>query len=366
MNTNTDTTYMQRCIELALKGEFSSKPNPRVGCVIVKNEQVIAEGWHQFAGDVHAEVHALNLANQRAKGASLYVTLEPCSHHGKTAPCSDAIIAAGISKVFYGTIDPDPRVAGRGISKLKASGVEVVGPLLADECAVLNPGFIKRMTNGLPFVRCKVAMSFDGRTAMASGESKWITGEEARQDVQLWRARSSALISGIETILADNPSLNVRLEEVEVKQPLRVICDSQIRFPCNAKMLQTPGDILLVSALEKEFKTTQDLAAKIEQIYLPNDENKIDLYALLKFLALEKECNEVLVESGSTLAGAFIKAGLVDEIILYIAPKLLGHNGLPLFTIPGLESMADQIALEYSDVSLLGKDCRMRVRVLKS
>ena len=363
---NTDTTHMQRCIELALKGEFSSKPNPRVGCVIVKDEQVIAEGWHQFAGDVHAEVHALNQANQTTEGASLYVTLEPCSHHGKTAPCSDAIIAAGISKVFYGMIDPDPRVAGRGIGKLKAAGVEVVGPLLADECAALNPGFIKRMTAGLPFVRCKMAMSSDGRTAMASGESKWITGEEARQDVQLWRARSSALISGIETILADNPSLNVRLDEVEVQQPLRVICDSQIRLPFNAKTLQTPGDILLVSALEKEFKTTQTIAANIEQIYFPNDENKIDLYALLKYLALEKECNEVLVESGSTLAGAFIKAGLVDEIILYMAPKLLGHNGLPLFTIPGLESMADQIALEYSEVSLLGKDCRMRVRVLKS
>lgn len=361
---NTDITYMQRCIELALKGEYSSKPNPRVGCLIVKNEQVTAEGWHQFAGEVHAEVHALNQVKTSAVGASLYVTLEPCSHHGRTAPCCDAIIAAGISKVVYGMIDPNPEVAGKGISKLKAAGVEVVGPLLVEECTDLNPGFIKRMTSALPYVRCKMAMSSDGRTAMASGESKWITGAEARRDVQKWRARSSALISGIETVLADDPSLNVRLDETEVLQPLRVICDSNLRLGSDAKTLQTPGDVLLVSAIEKEFLTTDKQVANLEQVCLPDDESKIDLLALLKYLAQEKECNEVLIESGSTLAGAFIKAGLVDEIILYMAPKLLGHKGLPLFTLPGLENMEDQISLEYSDVSLLGKDCRMRVRVL--
>ncbi len=361
---NTDTTYMQRCIELALKGEYSSKPNPRVGCLIVKEGQVIAEGWHQFAGEVHAEVHALNQIDTSLKGACLYVTLEPCSHHGKTAPCCDAIIAAGLSKVVYGMIDPNPEVAGEGISKLKAAGIEVEGPLLSDKCAELNPGFIKRMTSGLPYVRCKMAMSSDGRTAMGSGESKWITGEEARQDVQLWRARSSALITGIETILADDPVLNVRLEDAEVLQPLRVICDSNLKLPIEAKTLQTPGNVLLVSATEEEFKPSSTQLAGLEQVCLPNDENKVDLQELLKFLAKDKECNEVLIESGSTLAGAFIKAGLVDEIILYMAPKLLGHNGLPLFTLPGLESMEDQISLEYSDVSLLGKDCRMRVRVL--
>ncbi len=361
---NTDTTYMQRCIELALKGEYSSKPNPRVGCLIVKEGQVIAEGWHQFAGEVHAEVHALNQAQASTSGASLYVTLEPCSHHGRTAPCCDAIIAAGVSKVVYGKIDPNPEVAGKGLSKLKAAGIEVIGPLLAEKCADLNPGFIKRMTSALPYVRCKMAMSSDGRTAMASGESKWITGVEARQDVQKFRARSSALISGIETVLADDPSLNVRLDDAEVLQPLRVICDSNLRLSPEAKTLQIPGNILLVSAIEKEFETAEKKVANLEQICLPNAEKKIDLHALLKFLAQVKECNEVLIESGSTLAGAFIKAGLVDEIILYMAPKLLGHKGLPLFTLPGLENMEDQISLEYSDVSLLGKDCRMRVRVL--
>jgi diaminohydroxyphosphoribosylaminopyrimidine deaminase/5-amino-6-(5-phosphoribosylamino)uracil reductase len=368
---NTDTTYMQRCIELALKGESSSKPNPRVGCIIVKDGQVIAEGWHQFAGEMHAEVHALNQLGASASGSSLYVTLEPCSHHGKTAPCCDAIIAAGVSKVVYGMIDPNPEVAGKGINKLKAVGVEVVGPLLAEQCAELNPGFIKRMTSALPYVRCKMAMSSDGRTAMASGESKWITGEEARQDVQLWRARSSAIITGIGTILADDPFLNARVEGIELKQPLRVICDSQMRLPANAKTLKTPGEILLVTATEKVFQKpadqkNTDTVAKLEQLALPGSDNEIDLQALLLYLAQEKECNEVLVEAGSTLAGAFIKAGLVDEIILYMAPKLLGHNGLPLFTIPGLENMEDRIELEYTDVSLLGKDCRMRVRVLKN
>ena len=366
MKMNTDTTYIQRCIELALKGEYSSKPNPRVGCIIVKEGRVVAEGWHQFSGEVHAEVHALNQINNSASGAILYVTLEPCSHHGKTAPCCDAIIAAGISKVVYGMIDPNPVVTGKGIIKLKEAGIEVVGPVLADKCAELNPGFIKRMTTDLPYVRCKMAMSLDGRTAMASGESKWITGEEARHDVQLWRARSWALISGIETVLADNSSLNVRLDDVEVLQPLRVICDSKIRLPIDAKTLQTPGDILLVTAIEKAFKKPEFLVAEVEQVSLPNNDNKIDLHALLKFLAQEKECNEVLIEAGSTLAGAFIKAGLVDEIILYMAPKLLGHNGLPLFIIPGLEMMEDHLELEYTDVSLLGKDCRMRVRILKS
>ena len=355
---------MQRCIELALKGEYSSKPNPRVGCLIVKEGQILAEGWHQFAGEVHAEVHALNQAKASASGASLYVTLEPCSHHGRTAPCCDAIIAAGLSKVVYGMIDPNPEVAGKGISKLKNAGIEVVGPLLAEKCADLNPGFIKRMTTALPYVRCKMAMSSDGRTAMASGESKWITGDEARLDVQKWRARSSALITGIETVIADDPSLNVRLDDAEVLQPLRVICDSKLRLSNSAKTLQTAGNILLVSAIEKEFIASPTQVADLEQIFLPGEENKIDLHTLLQYLAREKECNEVLIESGSTLAGAFIKAGLVDEIILYMAPKLLGHEGLPLFTLPGLENMEDQISLEYSDVSLLDKDCRMRVRVL--
>lgn len=221
------------------------------------------------------------------------------------------------------------------------------------------------LTRGLPYVRCKMAMSLDGKTAMASGESKWITGVEARQDVQHWRAKSSAIITGIGTILADDPSLNVRLDETDVLQPLRVICDSNLKINTDAKILQTEGEVLLVSAVEKKIGSSDSVNAHIEQVCFPNAENKIDLHALLAFLAEEKACKEVLIESGSVLAGAFIQAGLVDEIVLYMAPKLLGHEGLPLFTLPGFKTMADLINLEYSDVSLLGKDCRMRVRVLK-
>tara|TARA_R110000772_G_scaffold38750_6_gene91239 strand:+ start:902 stop:2005 length:1104 start_codon:yes stop_codon:yes gene_type:complete len=365
MNLATDLTYMQRCIELALKGEFSSKPNPRVGCVIVKDGLVLAEGWHQFAGEVHAEVHALEKAGSAASGACLYVTLEPCSHHGKTAPCCDAIIAAGIRKVVYGMIDPNPKVAGKGLSKLKAAGVEIIGPVLAEECAALNPGFIKRMTSGLPYVRCKMAMSLDGRTAMASGESKWITGTEARQDAQLWRARSSAIISGIDTLKIDDPSLNVRLDDQTVVQPLRVICDSQLQLPASAKTLQTAGTLILASAVEQSFQSDINCKANVEQVYLPDNNGKVDLAALLKFLVQEKEVNEVLIEAGSTLAGAFIAAGLVDELLIYVAPKLLGHRALPMFEIPGINKLQDHIALEFMDVLLLGKDCRMRARVLE-
>lgn len=366
MILESDLTYMQRCLELALKGEFSSKPNPRVGCVIVKNGVLLAEGWHQFAGEVHAEVHALEKTGDAAVGATLYVTLEPCSHHGKTAPCCDAIIAAGIKKVVYGMIDPNPKVAGKGLEKLTAAGVEVVGSVMADECAELNPGFIKRMTTGMPYVRCKMAMSMDGRTAMASGESKWITGEAARQDAQLWRAKSSAVISGIETVLADDSSLNVRIDNRVIVQPLRVICDSKMRLNATAKTLQLPGTVILANAVKKEFTAPAGSKAIIEQLYLPADDGLVNLSALLNYLAQEKECNEVLVEAGATLSGAFITSGLVDELLIYVSPKLLGHQALPLLKIPGLEKLRDHLQLEFMEVSLLGKDCRMRARVLKN
>lgn len=366
MITESDKNHMLRCIALARKGEYSCKPNPLVGSIVVQQDKVIAEGWHRFAGQVHAEVDVLDKAGEAARGACLYVTLEPCSHHGRTPPCSDAIIRAGISKVVYGMIDPNPQVAGNGIARLREAGIEVVGPVLQEQSAELNPGFIKRMNTGLPYVRCKMAMSLDGRTAMANGESKWITGPESREDVQLWRARSGAIISGIETILADDPSLNARLQKEELIQPLRVVCDSRLRMPASAKMLKLPSKVLLATATDKVFTAEADAQAEIALQNFGDSKGKIDLHKLLRYLAKEKECNEVLIESGSTLAGAFIEQGLVDELLVYVAPKLLGHLGHPLFTIHGLDRIKDQIALEFIDVSLLGKDCRMRSRLLKN
>ncbi len=365
MIADSDKNHMLHCIDLAMRGEYSCKPNPRVGSIVVKNNEVLAEGWHRYAGQVHAEVDALDKAGESAQGATLYVTLEPCSHHGRTAPCSDAIIKAGIRKVVFGMIDPNPQVAGAGISKLEAAGIEVLGPVLQEQCAALNPGFIKRMTSGLPYVRCKMAMSLDGRTAMASGESKWISGPESREDVQRWRARSGAIITGIGSVLADDPSLNVRLDEFDNVQPIRVVCDSALQIPAQAKTLQHAGQVLLATAEPKSFAATSELAAEIECKSFDSGTGKTDLKALLAYLAAEKECNEVLIEAGSRLAGAFIELGLVDELLVYVAPKLLGHQGHPLLTIHGMDRIKDQIALEFVDVSLLGKDCRIRSRILK-
>ncbi|MDC0598596.1 bifunctional diaminohydroxyphosphoribosylaminopyrimidine deaminase/5-amino-6-(5-phosphoribosylamino)uracil reductase RibD [Gammaproteobacteria bacterium] len=360
----SDISYMQRCIALAKKGQGIIKSGALVGCVIVKNDEVIAEGWYQTFGQAHAEINALNSAGEKAGGATLYVSLEPCAHWGKTGPCCEAIIAAGIVRVVFGMLDPNPKVKGKGLEKIKAAGIDVSGPVLESECAELNPGFVKRMTAGLPFLRCKLAMSLDGRTAMSSGESKWITGKEAREDVQKLRAASSALITGVETILIDDPSLNVRMAGSESSQPLRVIVDSQLRTPQHAKSLQVPGEILLATALENRAMEYSSPQVQIKSF--PDQNNQVNLPALMEYLAQEYECNEVLLESGPTLAGAMLKAGLIDEIITYIAPTLLGSTARPLFNLPGMENMSEQIGLEIIDVAIVGKDCRMRTRVIKS
>lgn len=355
-----DIAHMQRCIVLANKGRYTARPNPVVGSVIVNNQHLIAEGWHHVYGQAHAEINALEQVGEAASGATLYVSLEPCSHQGKTGPCCDAIISAGIVRLVFGMFDPNPLVSGDGIKKIEAAGIEVIGPVLENECKELNLGFVKRMQQGLPYVRCKFAMSLDGRTAMANGESKWITGSEAREDVQRLRASSDALVTGVGTILADDPGLDVRLEGVSYKAPLRVIVDSHLRTPPEAKTFSLGGDVLLACA--NDGRATEYNQVQVQAF--ENENGQVNLRSLMEYLAQEKECNEVLLEAGPVLAGAMLKAGLIDEVITYIAPTLLGSDARPLFKLDGLVHMSDKIKLEIIDVEVLGKDCRMRSRVI--
>lgn len=363
--TATDFEFMARVFRLAERGFYTTMPNPRVGCLLVKDGQVIAEGWHERAGEGHAEVNALRVAGENARGATAYVSLEPCSHQGRTGPCSQALVDAGVSRVVYAMEDPNPLVSGRGIELLRNASVEVDGPILEDDARALNPGFIRRMERKLPYVRCKMAMSMDGRTAMASGESKWITGPKARADVQRLRARSCAIISGVGSILQDNASLTVRVDELGLpnaeaaaaKQPLRVILDSQLRTPRNALMFKQSTPILLVHNGQVDEAQLKDWPEFVELIALPAKDGRIDLQALVRELA-NRQCNEVLVEAGANLAGSFLRRGLLDEIVIYMAPKLLGSNALPLFNLP-LDTMSAALSLKIKDVRAVGRDWRI-------
>lgn len=368
--TADDHRHMQRALELAQQGLFTTAPNPRVGCVLVKDGIEVGEGAHLRAGEPHAERHALAAAGDAAIGATCYVTLEPCSHTGRTGPCADALIDAGVSKVIAAMQDPHARVAGQGFDKLRAAGINVAVGLCEEQARALNLGFIKRMETGRPFVRVKLAMSLDGRTAMADGESKWITGAVAREDVQRLRALSSAIITGIGTVLADDPALTVRPQswqtltypEINVGQPLRVVLDRNLRTPVRAAMLGEAGKTLLVSAVNPDAATAAALAAEgAEVLHLPASGSGIDLVELLNELG-RRECNDVLVEAGPTLAAAFVSAGLCDELVIYMAPALLGSNARPLMVLPQLASMADKISLRFVDVAQLGDDVRLTLR----
>lgn len=357
--------FMARAINLAKQGLYSTDPNPRVGCVIVKDGQIIGEGFHRKAGDGHAEVNALLQAGDGANGATAYVTLEPCSHFGRTPPCCDGLIKAGVRSVVCAMVDPNPQVSGAGFAKLMAAGIDVTIGILEDQARALNPGFIKRMQTGMPFVRLKIASSLDGRTAMQSGESQWITGPAARTDVQRLRAQSSAIVTGIESILKDDSSLTVRANElgfddpefaefVAARQPLRVVLDSQGRIPKEANVLKQPGQALVVVKHGVQLNNGCDVLA------LDCDHNGLDLPALLKELAY-RNCNEVLVETGATLAGQFVAQGLVDEMLVYMAPCLMGSNARPLLNLP-IENMADKIPLRIVDTRMVGSDMRMTIR----
>ncbi|MBV8783474.1 MAG: bifunctional diaminohydroxyphosphoribosylaminopyrimidine deaminase/5-amino-6-(5-phosphoribosylamino)uracil reductase RibD [Gammaproteobacteria bacterium] len=356
---------MQRALALAARGLASTDPNPRVGCVIARGERIIGEGWHERAGEAHAEVAALRAAGPQAAGATAYVTLEPCSHHGRTPPCTQALGAARIARVVYALDDPNPQVNGSGAAALRAAGIAVESGLLAAEAAELNPGFLMRMRAGRPFVRLKLAMSLDGRTALPSGASRWITGAEARADVHAWRARSSAILTGVGTALADDPRLTVRAadEDAAPRQPLRVVLDGQLRTPARARLLGAPGEVLLLSALgaldEARAAALSERGARIE--LLPAQGTRLDLAAVLARLA-ELEVNELLVEAGPTLAGALLAAQLVDELLLYVAPALLGDAARPLVSLPAPPTLDAAPRLRLIDTRALGPDLRLRLR----
>ncbi|HFQ13766.1 MAG TPA: bifunctional diaminohydroxyphosphoribosylaminopyrimidine deaminase/5-amino-6-(5-phosphoribosylamino)uracil reductase RibD [Gammaproteobacteria bacterium] len=360
--TRADHEFMSRALRLAAKGLYSTDPNPRVGCVLVREDVIVGEGWHERAGEAHAEIHALKAAGEQARGATAYVTLEPCCHHGRTPPCSEALIQAGVARVVIAMQDPHARVDGGGIAQLREAGIEVETGLLEARARELNPGFIQRMQRGRPFVRCKLGMSLDGRTAMASGESKWITSPAAREDVQRLRARSSAMLTGVGTVLADDPSLTVRIEGVE-RQPLRVVVDTHLSMPATAKMLSLPGRTLVMTCSDDEAARQRLQQAGAEVCLMPcGAGNSVSLEAVLDELA-GREVNEVLLETGATLSGAMLQQGLIDELVIYMAPVLMGDGARGLFHLPGLDSMADKIPLEISDVRAVGRDWRITAKI---
>lgn len=361
-----DRQFMARAITLAKNGLYTTHPNPRVGCVLVKDGEIVGEGFHFRAGEGHAEVNALAIAGEKAAGATAYVTLEPCSHYGRTPPCAEALIKAGVVRVVSAMVDPNPQVAGRGIQLLERAGIIAESGLLEAEAKALNPGFIKRMETGLPFIRVKMATSLDGRTAMASGESKWITGASARSDVQKLRARSSCILSGIGSILADDSALTVRAEQLKLdgaeeivkQQPIRVVLDSALKMPLNAAILNQPGRTIIATSSADQTARNRLEKAGAEVVSFKSSQQGIDLLALVKYLADVEQCNELLIETGATLAGAFLQAELVDEVQLYMAMKLLGSDARPAFELP-LTTMSEQITLNRIDMRMLGDDLKL-------
>jgi diaminohydroxyphosphoribosylaminopyrimidine deaminase/5-amino-6-(5-phosphoribosylamino)uracil reductase len=352
-----DHAHMARALRLAERGLFTTQPNPRVGCVIARGDEVIAEGWHQRAGEPHAEVFALRDAGERARGATAYVTLEPCAHYGKTPPCADALIAAGISRVVAACEDPNPRVAGGGFKKLRDAGIAVDIGLMRDAARELNRGFMSRLERKRPWVRVKLASSLDGRTALANGESKWITGEAARADVQRWRARSSAIATAIGTVMADDPRLTVRIADPSVA-PLRVVLDRALRTPPGSHVLDGSAPTLIVHDADAQ---SDDRFGNTERAVVPLSAGQLDLHALLALLA-ERGVNELQVEAGPKLCGSLLRAGLVDELLLYTAPVLLGDTARPLLTLPEFASMSVAPRWKIVDRRQIGEDTRLLLR----
>ena len=360
-----DQVYMARAVQLARKGLYTTDPNPRVGCVLVKSGEIIGEGWHERAGDPHAEIIALNQAGRQARNATAFVTLEPCCHAGRTGPCVEAMIEAGISRVVCSAIDPNPLVFGAGLRRLEEVGIIIETGLLEDAAASLNSGYLMRMRCGRPLVRSKLAVSLDGRTALASGESQWITGEASRADVHSWRARSSAVVTGIGTVLNDNPSLNARLTDSsrDVLQPLRIVIDSQLQTPPAARLIDLPGDAIIFtkqSALQHAQNQAQAQALSDKGVMIEgvSGDEQCNLEQVIQRLG-EMEVNEVWVEAGAKLNGTLLEMGLVDELVIYIAPHLLGADSQGMFCIEPLASLKHRIQVTYEDISRVGEDIRI-------
>ena len=365
MITAEDHGFMARALELARQGAASTDPNPAVGAVLVSGGRVVGEGFTQPAGGQHAEIEALAAAGSQAAGATCYVSLEPCAHTGRTGPCTEALIAAGVARVVYAVEDPNPAVVGGGAARLAAAGIAVAGPLLASAAEAVNRGFFSRMRRGRPWIRCKMAASLDGRTALANGASQWITGQAARADVHHWRARSSAVMTGIGTILTDDPELSARPVDfgIPLIQPARVIADTHLRTPPTAATLAADGKVIVFCGADsptvpKRREALQGAGATIEAV---TGGNRLDLAAVLRRLG-ELQINTVWLEAGPTLAGAMLGAGLVDELILYLAPCVLGHTARGLFELPALESLDQRVGLRIDECCAIGKDLRIIAR----
>ncbi len=356
---------MARALAVAARGNATTHPNPRVGCVIVKNGKVVGEGFHERAGGPHAEVVALEKAGAKAKGADVYVTLEPCCHFGRTPPCTDALIKAGIKRVFAAMKDPNPKVAGQGAAKLRRKGIEVEFGLLEAEAQQLNRGFISRMTRGRPWVTLKLAMSLDSRTALASGESKWITSEEARADAQRLRSEAGAVLTSVSTVIVDDPQLTVRLPSAK-RQPDRIVLDTQLRSPLNAKVW-TPGARRMLLTVRPRADAMAAMQAQGVEVALvgPGTSGHVGIESALKTLGA-MAINEVLVECGPKLAGGFLRSGLVDELVIYCAPLMLGHEGRPLAELRGISALSQSLRLRFTDVRLIGSDLRITAQPLSA
>ena len=360
MITAADAEYMARALQLAERGLYTTTPNPRVGCVIVRDGAAVGEGWHERAGGPHAEVVALQAAGERARGATAYVTLEPCHHHGRTPPCDEALVAAGVARVVTAMTDPDPRTAGQGIARLRATGIEVLTGVREDEARAINCGFVSRVTRGRPWTRMKIAASLDGRTALLNGKSQWITGEAARNDGHHWRARACAILTGIGTVLDDDPRLTARAVATP-RQPLRVVIDSRLETPPTAHILEN-GGTLIACAVADEAKAAQLKARGADIIVLPNAAGKVELPALMQELG-QRGINELHVEAGHRLNGSLLNEGCVDEILLYLAPCLLGDHARGMASLPEISDLAGRRVLQISDMRMVGADIRIMAKL---